>query len=341
MKQLLAITGILLLILGIPSCYNEDRSFPDFDYTTTYFPYQYPIRTLVLGDYYFDNSNDNQLKFEISARMGGVYENNENISVQIERDPSLVENLYAGGVQLEPLSTALYDISSETNILIPGGSFDGGVTVTLDDAFLDDTLATGLKYVIPLKIINSTTDSVLEGNPAVADPDPRVAGDWITRPKNFTIFGIRYVNEYHGKYLLRGVDVVKDALNATIETISYRDKFVERSEVTSVLTSGRNEVTYTNSIRLGTGSPGNFTMIIPFNTGGTAVLHEQPGSLFGITGNAKFVKDDQEWGGQKRHTIYLDYVIDDGVYNHNVKDTLVFRDKAVTFAEFTPVIQEP
>ena len=93
MKQLIAISGILFLTLGLPSCYNDDWSFPDFDYTTTYFPYQYPVRTLVLGEYMFDNTMDNQLKFLISARMGGVYKNGENINVEIAVTPSLTDSL--------------------------------------------------------------------------------------------------------------------------------------------------------------------------------------------------------------------------------------------------------
>ncbi|MGV8094983.1 MAG: hypothetical protein AB2L24_24275 [Mangrovibacterium sp.] len=66
-KKIIAFGSIILFIAGLFSCQNEDWSFPDFDYTTTYFPYQYPVRTLVLGDYYFDNTNDNQHKFLIGG----------------------------------------------------------------------------------------------------------------------------------------------------------------------------------------------------------------------------------------------------------------------------------
>ncbi len=339
MKQILAISGILLLTLGIPSCYNDDWSFPDFDYTTTYFPYQYPVRILVLGDYNFDNSNDNALKFLISANMGGVYKNNENISVQIAVDESLTDSLYASGVKLEPLPNSLYTLSSSTNLTIPSGKFYGSVEVQLAQAFLDDPLAASLNYVIPLKIINSTTDSVLLGLPNVANPDPRVPGDWITRPQNFTLFGITFVNEYHGRYLIRGTDIVKDAGGATFETNVYRNKYVERSEVTPVNSIGKNTVFFTNPVRLSTGSPGKFSMDITFDASGNGTISDAP-SAFPVTGSAKFVKDADEWGGEKRNTIYLDYVVDDGTYMHNVKDTLVFRDKNVSFTEYNPEIHQ-
>jgi hypothetical protein len=48
MKKLLL---ILPLIIGLTSCSNFEKDHPDFAYTTGYFPYQYPVRTLVLGDY--------------------------------------------------------------------------------------------------------------------------------------------------------------------------------------------------------------------------------------------------------------------------------------------------
>jgi hypothetical protein len=69
---------MLILIIGLVACKNQDWNFPDFDYTAGYFPYQYPVRTLVLGKDIFDNSNDNNHKFLISAAFGGVYKNSEN-----------------------------------------------------------------------------------------------------------------------------------------------------------------------------------------------------------------------------------------------------------------------
>lgn len=342
MKQLLAISGILLITLGIPSCMNDEWSFPDYDYTTTYFPYQFPIRTLVLGDYNFDNSGDKELRFLISARMGGVYENKENISVQFTVDPTLTDSLYASNVKLQAMPTTLYTLSSPNTILIPAGEFTGGVTVQLDEAFLDDPLAVTLNYVIPLRITSSTTDSILLGNTLNTNPDPRIAGDWITRPRNFTCFGVIFVNEYHGRYLLRGEDQMDSIVNNVhFDTISYRNKYVERCEVATITTAGKNKVTYSNSVRRVPSSPGAFKMDISFDASGNATCIESAGSLFPITGTGKFVKNADEWGGQKRHTIYLDYTIDDGTYLHKVKDTLVFRDKAVTFNEYTPIIKKP
>src|SRR5688500_20364553 len=119
MKQLIALSGIVILTLGLFSCKKNDPwKFPDFDYTTAYFPYQYPVRTLVLGEYNFDNSNDNQLKFLISATMGGVYKNNKNIGVEFVVDETLIDNLFnnAGSTPTKPLPTAYYTLSDNNKL---------------------------------------------------------------------------------------------------------------------------------------------------------------------------------------------------------------------------------
>jgi hypothetical protein len=342
MKRILA---ILLLTLGIISCRNQEFEFDDFDYTTTYFPYQFPVRTLVLGDYYFDNTLDNQLKFLISATMGGVYENKSNIDVQIAVDNTLTDSLYNNvtGLKMKPLPSNYYTLSSTSNISIPSGKYTGSVEVQLTSAFLADPLSIAANYVVPLKILSSTTDSVLQGRTVINNPDPRIAAEWIIMPKDYTLFCIQFVNQYHGKYLLRGSDIVKRTVPDTIiETISYRNKYVEQNAVVSVLTAGENNVTYQNSIRLSSGSPGIFQMNIPFDSNGNATVSNtakaQPGV---VTGTAKFVKNAEVWGGQPRTTIYLDYTIVESTRTHNIKDTLVFRDKAVKFETFTPRIKKP
>ena len=42
---------MLLAAVATTSCENGDRDFDDFEGgTTVYFPYQYPVRTILLGD---------------------------------------------------------------------------------------------------------------------------------------------------------------------------------------------------------------------------------------------------------------------------------------------------
>ena len=90
MKKILV---ILTLATGLIACKNEKIEFSDFDYTAGYFPYQYPVRTLVLGDYIYDNTNDNNHKFLISAAFGGVYSNKEDRVFTIEVAENLCDNV--------------------------------------------------------------------------------------------------------------------------------------------------------------------------------------------------------------------------------------------------------
>ncbi len=346
MKKEIKLMLFAMLLTGATmiSCQNQDIEFPDFDYTTSYFPYQYPIRTLVLGDYYFDNEDDNNLKFAISATMGGVYENKEDIAIDFVVDESIVEGMYIGTKQLLPLPTQYYQLSNNSRITIPKGELFGSVYVQLTEAFLNDPNAvgpTGTVYVVPLRITAATTDSVLMGKAAlgVTNPDLRRKADWEVVPKNYTLFGINYVNEYHGKFLLRGASGQYEG-NTLLATSVYRTRDVETDRVMDVLTASRNAVTYTKDIARATGtSPGNFTMRITFDTNGTGTITTNEGSPFPVTGTAKFVKDSESWGGKKRHAIYLDYTVNDGKYLNMAKDTLVFRDKGITFQEFTPTFK--
>lgn len=329
-----------LLVSTFLSCQNQEIEFPDFDYTTTYYPFQYPVRTLILGDYYFDNENDKNLKFAISATIGGVYQNREDRIVDFVVDESIVENMYIANQRILPLPSRYYQLSDNSRIIIPKGEMSGSVYVQLTEDFLNDPNAigpSGTVYVVPLRITGATTDSVLVGKAAVPDPDYRVSSDWDVAPKNFTLFGINYVNEYHGKFLLRGVSRQYEGDNLKATSV-YRTRDVETDRVIDVLTASRNAVTYTKDIARAAGSsPGNFTMQITFGADGSATVTTDESSPFPVTGTAKFVKDSESWGGKPRHAIYLDYTVDDGTYLNVAKDTLVFRDKGVYFQEFTPV----
>ena len=51
-------------------------------------------------------------------------------------------------------------------MVIPKGKLAGGVEVQLTDAFFQDSAAIGhlgVTYVVPLRIVKATTDSVLKG----------------------------------------------------------------------------------------------------------------------------------------------------------------------------------
>ncbi len=348
-RKYLFFIAIPLFLFGAYSCQNQEWFFPDFDYTSTYFPYQYPVRTLELGDNYFDNTNDNNHRFVISATMGGVYKNDKDITVEYVVDETLTDNLYAitsknDTIKVLPLPSQYYTLSNASQITIPKGSLSGGVTVQLTDAFFDDPKAIGYigaTYVVPLRIVSATTDSVLTGKVLgnTANPKVTIAANWEVQPRNFTVFGINYVNEYHGVFLLRGKSDQMQG-ESLIATSVYRSAYIEQDRQIAVNTVSRYTVKYTKEVPRKTGSsPGSFIMNITFDSNGAGTVSTAPGSLFQVSGTAKFMKDTESWGGKSRNAIYLDYVVNDGTYLNQVKDTLVFRNKGIGLQVYTPLVK--
>ena len=120
MKVTKYIFGVALgaLSLTCASCYNSDRDFPDYEGgTTAYFAYQFPIRTLILGNDIYDNALDNEHKCRIWSTMGGAY-GGRNAFVDIVVDESLCDNLWfvdAGGnpsTPVLPMPSSYYTLSS-------------------------------------------------------------------------------------------------------------------------------------------------------------------------------------------------------------------------------------
>ena len=330
---------ILMLCLGLIACSNQKNEFPDFAYTTGYFPYQYPVRTLVLGDYIYDNTNDNNHKFLISATMGGVYSNNKDRLFNIEVANSLCTNALfnttSDTIRLMP--PAYYTLSSK-QIKIPAGQVNGGIEVQLTDAFFNDPLAIKLGYVIPIRIVSvASLDSVLRGKPLIVNPDPRVDAQWTILPKDFTMFAVNFINPYHGMYLHRGVSLVKNVSATILETNVYRTPYIVNNEIWSLVTTGRNQVTVQGSMR-STLIPGTLKMNLAFATDGSCTITQATGSTFTITGSGKFMKDADEWGNEKRDAIYINYQLTSGTNTYSATDTLVVRDRAVIMQLYHPVV---
>lgn len=330
---------ILIIAFGLFSCENFDIDHPDFDYTSGFFPYQFPVRTLVLGDYIYDNANDNAHKFVISVALGGVYENKQNREFEFEIDESLCNNVLfgSGGDQIKPLPSNYYTLSSNNKIVIPKGKMNGGVEVQLTDAFFNDPLAIKLGYVVPLRLKGSAdVDTILTGSSSTANPDPRVAGDWVNAPKNFTMFAVKYINEYHGSYFHYGESSVKDASGAVVESTTYSTKYIESNPVAKLQTTGRSTVSLSTSFQSVVIS-GDINMVLTFN-GNNCTISAAEGSAYTISGSGEFKSKQYEWGNKKRDGIALSYTVSDGVNTYSANDVLVVRDRDVVMEVYSPEV---
>lgn len=337
---------IAALVLGLMACENQENIVEDFGTTSVYFPYQTPARTLVLGNYDLGfNDNDNNGKFEIGVVMSGVFENQKDRKVYFELAPELIDANLLGldTVNVQVLPQSYYnDIEQESPVTIPAGSINGRIPVQLKDAFFDDPLSFAgvdeTHYVIPLRITQyEELDSLLTGVPAVQNPIKILDEHWNPTPKDYTLFGIKFMNKYQGIYLRRGNDEMTNS-SAVTEDNEYRAEFIESDELTTLTTSGKSKVKYANRVRRGSlSSPGDVNMELAFNDNGECTVSSLSDDPYNVSGSGKFVEDGDEWGGKKRDVIYLDYQYTDAINNetHAVKDTLVIRNRDVVFEEFT------
>jgi hypothetical protein len=351
MKRILI---ILAIFAGFLSCQNQDVDFPDYKYTTGYFPYQYPVRTLLLGnDIIYDNSNDNAHKFVVSVAMGGVYKNTKDRTFTFSVDNKLCDNVLfkSSGNPVRALPSNYYSLSSNDKIVIQSGNVNGGVEVQLTDAFFNDPDAYKLAYVLPLKLTGvNGLDSLLNGTPSVDNPDPRVSGHWNILPKDFTMFAVKFRNPYDGTFLHRGITAIKSGSEQT--SVSYHKAYVEQDDLRSISTSGKNQVSFSTPVRI-TGTSGNVNLLLNFPDGstgtadcsitGTASYQGADDQTYSIavSGSGRFIQggesgNNEEWGGKKRDVLYLSYQFTDTQNNITcaATDTLVLRDRSMAFETY-------
>lgn len=329
------------------SCSNSISVFPDYKYQSVYFAYQFPIRTITLGDALtFVNTLDNEHKFEIYATTGGVYDNKHDITIDFEVDTSLVSGLLfnSNGEEIKPLPKNYYHFESD-NIIIPTGKLIGGVVVDLTDDFFADPDAIKSTYVIPMKITNITNaDTILSGQPKPTVNDARLGlkDDWDIAPKNFTFYAIKYINQWDGSYLSRGVDVITDNTGSSWDTMVYRhEQDLVNDEVIKLTTQSLNQVTLPVTYKDQNNANFDVVAVLKFDSDGKCVVTSEPGSNYSISGDGMFIENGAKnsWGGKDRNVIYLNYEVKSNNLHVTTKDTLVLRDRGVSMETFSPVLK--
>lgn len=336
-----------ILLLGVwvllASCENEDWEFPDYDYQTVYFAHQYPVRTITLGEDIFDTSLDNEWKIQIMATTGGVYENKQDVIIDVSVDNSLVQGFSfenAGPIIAMPDS---YYTMKSNQIVIPNGEIIGGVEVEFSSAFFQDSLSLQRNYVIPLRMNNvKNADSILVGQPVGASGRRGVLSDWAVEPKDFVMYAVKYINPYHGFYLRRGEDQItgKNGNTSLDQTLVRRAEFVEDDEVVSLTTQSLSEVIFPVIYKDSDGSNIEVELILSVDDDGTISISSDSED-YNVSGSGSFVKDGEQksWGNQDRDAIYLEYEVDLENIRVSTTDTLVIRNRGVEMELFTPVLE--
>ncbi len=320
LRNIFSTAFLASVALFTASCENDDTDFDDFDYTTAYFAYQTPVRTLVLGNSdVVDVTGDNRHEVNIYAMVGGT-RNGISGKVNVTVAPELCQNLYFDdGTPVQVMPSSYYSLASNT-ISISG--INGSVKVNLTDAFFADENAVNNTYVIPLVISEvAGIDSVLRGSSVYSSPNRLVSSQWDVTPKDYCLYLVKFVCPWAGNYLRRGVDVTTAGGNTTTNT--RHANYVENNEVYALTTKGLHQVTMTatNGVKL----------LVTFDDNGQATIASATEG-YTATGQASFVEKGAKkaWGNKDRDVIYMDYTITGNNQTVAVKDTLVARDRGVS-----------
>lgn len=360
------IYAFLFLGITLVSCQNGEWEFPDYEYTSVYFAYQTPVRTIVLGDDFFPNDLDNERKCQIMATMGGVYENKKDIAISFEVDNTLTDNLtFDGGNDVMAMPENYYSLSSD-KIFINKGEIMGGVEVQLTDAFFADPLSLSNNYVIPLVITGVVNaDTILSGIPIEENAKRGVAGEWSVQPKDYILYAVKYVNPYHANYLVRGTDNITK--NGIESTEVRKEQYVEDDEVRTLTALSLNELQFPMNYKNKEGQDLGLNVKITFDESLNGAVSPMVSSYavndtvtvynISASGNGEFVSKGEKnsWGNKDRDALYLEYDVSYEVeiqypkaglptdveqVTYNTVDTLVVRDRAVKMPEtFTTVLK--
>jgi hypothetical protein len=338
-RILLMLTAVFVSMI---SCTNQDTEFDNYDHQSVYFAYQFPVRTITLGEDIFDTTLDNQHKCKIMGTLGGVYQNDKDVTIDIAVANTLpVGFLFnAGENEIVAMPSSYYTLSSD-KIVIPKGQITGGVEVQLSDAFFADPQSIKKTYVIPVemkKVVNA--DSILSGKALVPNPLKLQKTDWSVAPKDYILYAIKYINTWDANYLRRGKDIItgNNGNTALNKTVVRHNTYVESDQVSKINTLSLNTIDFPVTVKDANGVNVNFNLVLTFDNENKCTISGSSTS-YSASGTGKYVKKGEKnsWGSKDRDTLYLDYKVNFQDFNVVTKDTLVLRDRGVTAAVYNPV----
>ena len=353
--------------LTFASCYNADKEFPDYEGgTTAYFAYQYPIRTLVLGNDIYNNDLDNAHKCQIWATMGGAY-GGRNATVDIVVDESLCDNLWfpdEGGNPKDsvlPLPHDFYNYDElATSVINYNGEPRGYVEVKFTDKFFSSDKTVKTTYVIPLRMTHvSGIDRILTGTPLEGyNPSRTNTEEWSVLAKDYVLYCVKYMNPWEGKYIRRGVDKIqngdlysevvrKDMSLVNTDVEHYKENPVNANdEVCSIKTKNMTQAIFPVSFRVAGGSI-YCNLILTFNGDQCTVSTDDENVT--ASGSGEFITKGTErpeykeyqWGSNEgvlvqRDILRLAYEVkfNDKDIQISTADTLVVQTRDANKREF-------
>lgn len=326
-----------ILAFGFTACENDDIEFPDFEKQTVYFPYQYPVRTLVMGDDEYDTTLDKQHKCQIKATFGGSY-NGSDGSVQVAIENSLVNGLtFANGKPVKAMPESYYSLS--TTDLKFNGTFNGTTEVQLTDAFFNDPDAVNGAYVIPLVMKSQKGfTEILTGTPNEGVENPSRFDDsaWKVKPMDYVLYCVKYLNQYSGYWLAAGTDKITDETGT--KTQERKAATVETRNVIQIKTKSLTESVLTVSYAFASKTM-TADLLLSFNESGNCTVSSLTEGVT-ATGTGKWEDDGAKkaWNQKDRDMIDLSYTVNFGDGNvAETTDNLIWQRSGIQLEEFTPI----
>ncbi len=331
------IYGVALGVFSLTfaSCYNADKEFPDYEGgTTAFFAYQFPVRTLVLGNDIYDNTLDNEHKCRIWSTMGGAYGGRDAVVGIVVAD-TLCNNLYfvdEGGNPAEPvrpMPQSYYNLLS--NSIPYNGDSRGYVEVQFTDDFFKDPKSVENTYVIPLVMTTvSGIDRILTGTPREGlTPSRANTEDWDVLAKDYVLYCVKYMNPWQGKYIRRGVDNVTENGNTTTvvrkdftlvntDLEHYKENPVNANdEVCGITTKNMTQAIFPVSFNIGKDAHGNrpsqkCSLLLTFSGDNCVITSEDEdvpstgSGEFIVKGTEKPEYKDYQWGSMNGQPVQRD-----------------------------------
>ncbi|WP_075590592.1 DUF1735 domain-containing protein [Labilibacter marinus] len=289
MKKLILFSFMLVLVMT--SCYDDYKG--DFDYTGTYFAYQYPARTFIV------DTDEEDIKFKVGVTLGGKY-SYEGVSetVYFMIEDTLITNNDGFKDVITPMPTNWYTLSSESEFKISNSNV-GFIDVTIKrDSLIKYPEASGNKYALPFLITEATTDSVLDN-------------------RQYSILVVKFKNQFDGRYIIKGADVSFNLDGTPKDTIVYNDPDGIRDYV-FLNTIAKDKL---NVPRVGFTNGINYTM--QFNEDGSSVLMPAEGSeVSELVGASTYDFKTRTFISKYEYTI-------NGT-DHLVADTLIYSNTELT-----------
>ncbi len=302
------------LLVGTTSCYDD--VVRDYDYSTSYFAQQQPLRTVIDGREGVAEANE----ISVGAAIGGKLnvDLNDWAKFIVDEAPITTEmGKSFAELGLEVMPEDYYELSDPEKMVIrKSNNYIMEVDVKFTDKFFNDPQAIASHYAIPFVLVDSSCDSLLS-------------------KKYYSVVAVKYQSKYHGNYYVKGFTAERDGNNYG-EIITYDNDDLSQNLTSEATTTGRYSITRVGqTLTIGTSSisNGNVNIEVPndatLNEDGSvdAIVTAAVGDVAFVTGTGSGkVFYDEESHDCRIEITYL--ATADGKY-YEVKETLIRRNDPI------------